>query len=277
MIAYGFILVKFRYPRQYWIIPLFFLASVAAHGFYDFWLLNEKVRSLSILTLFFYFTEILIYVSFINNALNQSVPENYSSSDIILNTQRLASFVAGALVIIFAVEFVSTCFIYGTATGNATLMGSFLSGGYLVFFLSVRLSNIDIIPRQWGKIEFFSGILPSEIMSSAKRGGYNSLIGKKLILRPDVSTGLYAAQLPVTGTVVKRLSVREDNGWFEFKAGSPLLVGVTNHTTLYLHVKNEGEEISREHFAVLGIYVRVFDTEDPKKSKLTFVDWCLAG
>ncbi|HTL81292.1 MAG TPA: PrsW family glutamic-type intramembrane protease, partial [Bacteroidia bacterium] len=275
--AYGFVLVKYRYPKKWWIIPLFFVAAAGAHGFYDFWLLNEKVRSFSIFTLFFFLSEILVYVSFINNALNHSAPENYKQSDIVLNTQRLASFIGGSLVLVFALEYVANCFVYGTQIGNSTLMGSFLSGGYLVFFLAVRLSNIDIIPGEWGRIEFFEGLLPSELMSSRKRAGYNSVVGKKFILRSDVSTGNFAQQLPLAGTMTKRLTIQEDSGWFEFQPEVPVMIGIVQHEFLYIRTKESGETIAQEEPVVIGIFARVQDTFDPQKSKLTFVDWALVG
>ncbi|HTF05040.1 MAG TPA: PrsW family glutamic-type intramembrane protease, partial [Bacteroidia bacterium] len=168
MVAYGFVLYKFRWPTRWWLIPLFFLFATAAHGFYDFWLLNEKVQSLGIITLFFYLSLILIYISFLNNALNQSA-ESEPQEAIAFNSQRLTSTLAGSLILLFAFEYLASCFVYGTAYGNASMTSAFLSGGYLVFFLSVRMSQIKVEPGVWNPIDFLSGLLPSQLLEGRKR------------------------------------------------------------------------------------------------------------
>ncbi|MBI3511021.1 MAG: PrsW family intramembrane metalloprotease [Bacteroidetes bacterium] len=273
IIAYGFILAKFRYPGKLWIIPLFFLAAVFAHGFYDFWLLNEQVRSFSLITLFFYFSEILVYASFINNALNHSVPQVYHASMITLNTQRLASFIAGSLILVFALEYVGNCFVYGTSSGNTSLLSSFLSGGYLLFFLSVRLSNIDIRPNEWGRIEFFAGLFPSQLMRSRKQGGNHSTVGTKFILRRDISSGPFAAHLPLTGTITRKLTIQQDSGWFEFRPDEILSVGMMKHEFIYLRARMQDDQIVAGSTVVAGIYLRMQDPANPEKSKLVFADW----
>jgi protease PrsW len=165
IVAYGFILRRYRWTTRWWLIPLFFILATAAHGFYDFWLLNDKVRSLGVITLLFFLSEILIYISFINNALNQSAEIGGTDDSIHLNAQRLTSVVAGSFILLFAFEYLATCLVYGTTYGNHSLTTAFLSGGYLVFFLSVRLAQIKIEPGKWNRIDFLSGILPSQMYS----------------------------------------------------------------------------------------------------------------
>jgi protease PrsW len=276
IVAYGFVLVRYRYPQHWWIVPVFFLAAVLAHGFYDFWLMNEKMRSLSIVTLFFYLTEILVYVSFLNNALNQTADPLQPGKSFALNTQRLASFIAGALVLVFAIEYAGTCLVYGTSTGNHTLLGSFISGGYLVFFLSVRLSNIDIVPGEWGKIEFFAGLLPSDLLGSSRKKNFNSVIGLRLQFRPDESTGNFSSHLPLAGIVLRRLTIKGYSGWFELRPETPVTIATLAHERLYFRAKEETELVRENEPVTVGIYIRVSDTENPRSSKLIFVDWAVA-
>ncbi|HLG03474.1 MAG TPA: PrsW family glutamic-type intramembrane protease [Bacteroidia bacterium] len=276
IVAYGFVLAKFRWPGRHWLIPAFFLIAVFAHGFYDFWLMNEKVHSLAIVTLFFFLSEILVYVSFLNNALNQSTG-NLQPRDLSFNTQRLASFIAGALVLVFLIEYVGGCMIYGTVIGNQTLLQSFISGGYLIFFLSVRLSNIDIVPGQWAKIEFFTGLLPSELLGKSRKKNYNSVVGLRLRLQHDPSTGALSFQLPITGLVKRRLTIQGDSGWFEFIPDQPLAIGVTAYDVLYFRSKEEDELVQPNEPVTVGLFVRVADFDDPQRSKLVFLDWVMAG
>lgn len=162
--AYGFVLRKYRWPERWWLIPLFFVFAVIAHGFYDFWLLNEKVRSLGIFTLFFFLTEIVIYFSFINSALNQSVTG--TEMPLRFDSAKTTSVLAGAFVLLFTFEYLATCLVYGTRYGNASISAAFLSGGYLVFFISVRMAQVRIQPGKWMRIDYISGILPSHLFSS---------------------------------------------------------------------------------------------------------------
>ncbi len=273
IVAYGFVLVKFRYPKKFWLIPLFFLLAAFAHGFYDFWLLNEKVHRLTIVTLFFFLSEILVYVSFLNNALNQSTNGITQTSSLSLNTQRLSAFIAGALILVFVLEYTGTCLIYGTTIGNQTLMNAFFSGGYLIFFLSVRLSNIDIIPGQWTKIEFFSGILPSEILGGSKKLNQNSVVGLHLVFEIDEQTKNLGPQLPFSGIVKRRLRMKGFSGWFVVELDQPLHLVNKEIKLLYIRAKNSNELISKEEETTVGIFVRAKEGE---KIELAFVDWAVA-
>ena len=273
IVAYGFVLLKFRYPKRWWIVPVFFLLAVFAHGFYDFWLLNDKVHRLAIVTLFFFLSEILVYVSFLNNALNHSTDGITKTSNLSLNTQQLSAFIAGALILVFVIEYTGTCIIYGTTIGNHTLMNSFFSGGYLIFFLSVRLSNIDIIPGQWMKIEFFSGILPSEIMGGSKKLNQNSVVGLRLDFVTDERTKTLAMQMPFSGTVRRRLRMKGFSGWFIVELENNLRVGNVETKMIYIRSKNAGELISKEDETTVGVFVRMNEGE---KVNLVFVDWAVA-
>ncbi|HET6990910.1 MAG TPA: PrsW family glutamic-type intramembrane protease, partial [Bacteroidia bacterium] len=273
IVAYGFVLLKFRYPGKFWLIPVFFIAAVLAHGFYDFWLLNDKVHSLAIVTLFFFLSEMLVYVSFLNNALNQSADGVTKTSALALNTQRLAGFLAGAFLLVFVLEYTGTCFVYGTIIGNQTLANAFFSGGYLIFFLSVRLSNIDILPGEWMKIEFFSGILPSEILGSSKKLNHNSVVGLTLQFLPDESSGEISSQLPLSGIVKRRLTIGGFTGWFELEMENPIVSNEKEIRTIYVRAKNPSELITKDEGTTVGLFFR---TEKEEKISLVFFDWAVA-
>lgn len=165
IVAYGFVLCKFRWKKQYWLIPAFFILAVLAHGFYDFWLLNDRVKVFGIITLFFYLALIVVYYSFIGNALNQSVEESEPERMQRFDAVRITSVFAGAMILLFAFEYIATTIVYGTHYGNLSVQKAFLAGGYLVFFLSIRISRLRIEPQRWKKIDFLSGILPSQVLS----------------------------------------------------------------------------------------------------------------
>jgi protease PrsW len=165
IVAYGFVLCRYRWKKQYWIIPVFFILAAIAHGFYDFWLLNDRVKVFGIITLFFYLALIVVYFSFIGNAINQSVEESQPERMQRFDATRVTSVFAGAMILLFAFEYIATTVVYGTHYGNMSVQKAFLAGGYLVFFLSIRVSRLRIEPQRWKKIDFLSGILPGQFLN----------------------------------------------------------------------------------------------------------------
>ena len=171
IVAYGFILYRYRRQKQFWLIPVFFILAATAHGFYDFWLVNEKVRAYGIITLFFYLSEILVYFSFISNALNQSVQEEDAETMARFDAGRVTSVFAGAMVLLFAFEYIAIAIVYGTTYSNSSILNAFLGGGYLIFFLAIRLAQLRIEPQRWNRIDFLSGILPSQMFGDRPAPG----------------------------------------------------------------------------------------------------------
>jgi hypothetical protein len=139
--------------------------------------------------------------------------------------------------------------------------------------LSVRLSNIDIIPGQWMPIEFFSGILPSELMGGSKKLNQNSVVGLTLVFAADARTNSLALQMPFSGYVRKRLHMQGFSGWFMVELEFPLQIGNEETRLIYIRAENASELISNEEETVVGIFARISDGE---KSKLAFVDWAVA-
>ncbi|MGZ4079153.1 MAG: PrsW family intramembrane metalloprotease, partial [Bacteroidia bacterium] len=175
VVAYGFIIAKFRKKKNVFLtVLLFFFIAAFGHGFYDFWLLNKEVSDFSLFTFICLLTGILVYASFINNALNIS---RTSSDNINLNTGKLASDLAASLIGVFLFEFICLVIIYGPTIGNREFISSTISSGYLILFISVRLSNLDIIPGEWSPIDFFVGLMPTQIIYGDKKPNYNSLVG----------------------------------------------------------------------------------------------------
>ncbi|MCU0431829.1 MAG: PrsW family intramembrane metalloprotease [Bacteroidia bacterium] len=155
--AYGFVLAHNRFNRRWWLVPLFFLLAAFSHGFYDYWLLQREMPALSIFTLLFFLVQIQLYSFFLNNALNQTAQPH----DPPFRNQRLAAFLAGALVLVFVLEYVSVTLVYGSEQGTHTVKTAFLSGGFLVFFLSVHLSNILVVPGAWYPVSVLLSFVPA--------------------------------------------------------------------------------------------------------------------
>ncbi|MFL5763138.1 MAG: PrsW family intramembrane metalloprotease [Bacteroidia bacterium] len=279
IIAYGLVLAKYRYKKSsvlFFVIA--FLIASFAHGFYDFWLLNPEVNSFHIVTFIFLLMGILAYASMINNALNHSLS---SEDNLKLNTAKLAADLAAGLVAVFLFEYICMSFIYGPTIGNREFISSTLTGGYLILFLSVRLSNIDILPEEWFKIEVFVGFMPAQIIYGDKKPNYNSLIGSEFELKAFRQKGILANILPAKGKIIKREKISGNNGWFLVKLDHPLKItkGVTDHVLVRAKSKFElidGRNRTIVSFVAIPSMDKLALTEKRLKDFI-FVDWAVAG
>ncbi len=279
IVAYGLILAKFKYKKH----PLlffagFFLIAVFSHGFYDFWLLNDTANDYYIITFLYLLTSILVYASFINNALNNSTsPEQ----NIQLNSARLSNDLAASLIGIFLFEFLCLSFIYGPTIGNRELITSSLSGGYLILFLSVRLSNIDVFPGDWPRLDFFVGLLPMQIIYGGKKPNYNSALGSNIRLRVLRKKGKLAEVLPVEGEIVKREKISGFTGWFLVKLSKPLPYLKLDKEYILIRAKSPIELIGREEEVIVH-FVSIpdktaLDKSVKKDEDFKFMDWVIAS
>lgn len=272
MVAYGFVLYKFRWPKRWWLIPVFFLLASAAHGFYDFWLINASVKSFSILTLVFYLSEILIYISFINNALNQSADLLLPKEAIAFNSRKLTSVLAGSLILLFAFEYLATCIVYGTTYGNSSIVTAFLSGGYLVFFLSVRMSQIRVEPGKWKRIDFLSGLLPSQLIEAGRRKNNSAIIHQAVQLLPELPSSPWASVFASQIIITRNIVIKQEPNWYEATSEIPLLLHGVTTTTIYLNPVQADEWLTLEETTLVNLYYLTEDAANHDAKKLIFFD-----
>ncbi len=275
-IAYGLVLAKFKHKKsQFLYFLIFFSIAIFSHGFYDFWLLNEIVSEYYLVTFLFLVMSILVYASFLNNALNHSVLPN---SDIKLRTARLASNLSGALIMIFIFEFISVSLVYGPTIGERELVNSVIGGGYMLLFVSVRLSNLDIFPGEWFPVEFFVGLLPLQVISGGRKPDFNSLTGKKIAIESFRKGSKLDAILPIEGIIISRKKIEGFTGWFLVKINKTLSTKAEKEHIL-IKAKDQGElmdEYSKTVIAFSLIPISDAGKEDKKSKDYSFVDWATA-
>jgi RsiW-degrading membrane proteinase PrsW (M82 family) len=279
VIAYGLILAKYKYKKNTFLFFIgFFFIAAFMHGFYDFWLLNKYVSDYYIFTFVCLLTGILVYSSFINNALNNSLT---SSDNLKLNTSKLSADLAAYLIGVFLFEYLCMSFIYGPTIGNREFISSTIGGGYLILFLSIRLSNIDIIPEEWSKIDFFVGLLPAQIIYGDKKPNYNSLIGKKLEFKAFRAKGLLFNILPVSGEIIKREKISGFSGWFLVKLDQPLKINkaVTDH--VLIRAKERQALIENKNNTIISFVaipdMKLLETDSKNMKDFIFIDWAVAN
>jgi hypothetical protein len=229
-IAFGMVLGRFRYGKLQWpFFLLFFALAALMHGVYDFWLINETVSLLAFAAygLFIYAT--FQYAAYLNNALNQSP---ITKGRKILDASGLAVFLTVGLVGILLFEYLGLSLVYGAGIGNFSLTKSLGMGSFLLFFVVLNLSNIDVVQGEW---------IWLRLWNFGTRIAYNRAIGLRMRLLPMLPRGIWEGLLPASGEIVARVSLNGDSRYFLFQFDvAPLLNGFPMEYVL-LRARVEGE------------------------------------
>ncbi|WP_051052754.1 PrsW family intramembrane metalloprotease [Fulvivirga imtechensis] len=151
IIGYGMLLGKYRNmdTRQVKAFFVFFGLAMLAHGFYDFWIINYFVSSLSFLTTLFFLITIHIWFILKNNAINIST---FYDPKVMLDNDRLKWYLVISLSSILMLGYVIVSIVHGLSSGNEYLTKAWLAYGYLVLYLTLSFSRYRIIKGHIGKL-----------------------------------------------------------------------------------------------------------------------------
>ena len=157
-IAYGLYLNKFKAGKYSKILVFlfFYILAITAHGFYDFWIMNEVVSDYNGITTLFFLATIHIWFLMKNNTINNS---NYYSKDLILNNDQLKVYLMISLLSIFMFGYLYVAFVWDAEEANHFFLNSVFAYGYILFYLIATLSNYNIIEGFMRPIRVRLGIL----------------------------------------------------------------------------------------------------------------------
>jgi protease PrsW len=149
IIGYGIMLNQYKWNRDPYVnfFGFFTLASVA-HGFYDFWMINQSVSDFRFITFIFLLVSLSIWNFFQKDALNHSEFFDEAKS---IDRGKLQDYLLYSLAGVLLFEYVALVFKFGPALANKELMSSLYSGTYLIVFLSVSLSEIKLQRGNWAQ------------------------------------------------------------------------------------------------------------------------------
>ncbi len=213
------------------------IASLS-HGMYDFFL-GKQFTEVWIIPFFIVLTSIVVYTSMINNGINNS-PFYIKSKT--LNTDRLGSLLASLLLGVIIFEYVCISYIYGISTGNEGLVMSLLTSWYLLLFLAMRLTGIDIFPGRWEKLKFLSSVNPVAIIMR-KKINYANYIGKELLINGGRKNAVILKYLPLKGKIVRREAVSDYTGWMVVDIDKPITVGKKDYKQIWIRTSEENVPI----------------------------------
>jgi protease PrsW len=204
------------------------IASVS-HGVYDFFCMKQ-FQEVWIVRFLIVLTSIVVYTSMINNGLNNSP---FYLKNKILNTDRLGALLATLLLGIIVFEYICISVIYGIETGNECLIMSLLTSWYLLMFLTVRLTGLDIFPGRWARLKFLSSINPVA-MILFKQINYANYIGKDLVINGGRRDATILKYLPIKGKIIRREAIEEYTGWLVLEIDKPIIVGRKEYRQIWI-------------------------------------------
>ena len=293
-VAYGYVIARFQLKRQsslVWLLPLTFLAGSLAHGIYDFLLFHEYLYVFFI----FFVLAIQFWVIIINNCLNNSANFSYKYA---VRSERSRVYIAMALTVIFAFEYLISGFNTGLYEANVEFLANIPFSGFLIIFFSSNLSTFDLVKGYWRKIYFMgrekrgygaarnSNLLVSwYFVNSINAQNY---VGLKVRLFNDPYNRALAEIFQgssFTGTIVGRIILYEeeiaDPHWFVVHMESPIPFETERGDYIILKLR-EGTDSLPDEEAVPVFLKSIPDAALLKKSKpltsdFPFYGWAFAS
>ncbi|MFL2582507.1 MAG: PrsW family glutamic-type intramembrane protease [Flavobacteriales bacterium] len=272
LIAYGIAIGKFAKKRNWgWYCLFFYALASIFHGFYDFWLINSLARIFSFITFIWLLVSMVVWVSVINNCLNNS----YNRSIIwTYNPEKLNSYLLFGLSAIFLLEYVLVAWRFNADIANAELKKDLSSGFFLLIFLTAKLSKFDVIPNYWAPLKFWDwNTLFSIPRVEPQKFNLQEIIGLKIELRNYGDYGVLSGHLPIRGEVVKRELLSWEKDWYLIKLDEPLKVAWKKQHFILLKTKDENEIFLKRNAQPVQVRLvnKIDDLAKARKRKRDFL------
>jgi RsiW-degrading membrane proteinase PrsW (M82 family) len=181
-----------------------FLLASLAHGFYDFWLINDEFY-LPWVTTVFYIGSLHIWVTLKNNLINNT---NFYRPDISLDRNNIKYKLLSHLVFTIYMGYIAYAVLNGAEEANYFLAYSVMSFLFLVVYLSFSFSSFNIIRGYIAPISFPVKFFLPKVDAYPNYSGIN--IQLKILVRKGI-TETY------NGVLRKRLVLKKDYNWYLFE------------------------------------------------------------
>lgn len=272
LVAYGIVIGKFAKKKNwggYFII--FYFISAIVHGFYDFWLLNDFARTFSFITFIWLLMSMIIWVSIINNCLNNSYNKKVIWT---YNPKKLNAFLLFGLSAIFLFEYMIIGYEFGAAIANTELQKDISSGLFLLIFLTINLSKFDYIPNYWAPLKFWDwSIFMSIPRVDTKFFNLKEIIGSTVNIEAFNNGNPFSQHLPIEGVVVKRELISWEKDWYLIKLSQPLNIGWRKQYFVLVKPK-DGNQIfleKRNQIILVRLVSNIDDLAKKRKNKHDFL------
>ncbi len=200
LIAYGFILYKYK-KKNALVVLLFFLLASLSHGFYDFWLMYEKILFGWMITIIYFFVTISLFATILNNALNNSSLFTYKRT---IDQNKIIKRLLFYYFIVFFATFMIVSIEYGVTAGIHAVVTNMFLVSFIVIVTVVRLSRFRLIKAHWFKLKIE---LPFSISKGDTIGIYKSYI--KVSIKGDSFNDAFMGKYYHDVFLIKPLNVKK--------------------------------------------------------------------
>ena len=221
-LVYGIILSKCKYQKYAWgLVPLYYVLAIVSHGLFDYLLFFNY----EILFAFYFLIITKIFLTYINNALNNSTFFDYH---IKLNTKKTRQFLAVGLSLVFALEHFYSSWYYNRDSLYNQSDIFLLPSIFVLIFLADNFSHFDLVKGQWKVFDL--SINPKKLYSG--EGNYinyrisfsahsNGKTIKKLF--PENTRGLIIDRISIiySSLWTKKNAIIE-NDWYVVQLDEPI-------------------------------------------------------
>ena len=109
------------------------------------------------------------------------------------------------LMAILLFEYIGQGVLFGGKIANYALFRSLGMGGFIMFFVVLNLTYIDVVQGEWFGIRFWN---------FGNRLNFNRAIGKKITLTQARKGSIMSQILPLQGEIIARVKLVTDNRYF---------------------------------------------------------------
>lgn len=222
IITYGLVYFKHvKFDLKGFEFPILLLVASFAHGFYDFWLINETASNFYYLTTIFYLLSIYFWARMINNSLNISPFYNLREQ---FRSSRLKYRIVNLLITTFYFAYVAVFLLSDKVSANKLLLNSWQVNIFVLLFLAFNLSDIKLLKGYVGKVRFknkFAFLVPG-IHSHKSYAGKEVRLFFRDGLRMRKGKEALRPLFPVDAKLERRISIKGDSDCYFIKTERPL-------------------------------------------------------
>lgn len=267
VICYGMAINRFRYNKnKYLMFGLFFLIAAFLHGFFDFWIINQKVSHLGFISIIIVIVQVQIFNILKNNTINQSIYFDEKKS---IDNKNLHDYLFISLTGILLFEFIIQSIRWSPGIATDELLASFKAGTWLIVYMSINLSHITLKKGYWAPVKVN--------IELTERISVDLKVGQLIDLQTLTNNSLTAEYLPNKGTIEKSTVLSDEPCWYLIKLDLPSTSTEYHQDYVFITPKDLSQAVSKtypNYFAIYLIPLSIdFNDVNLKRTELSFCGW----
>lgn len=251
IITYGLIYFRHKnYKLNGLEFPLLLFLASLAHGFYDFWLINEIASSYYFITIIFFLLSMYFWSAMSNNLINISP---YYKARIRFDSRRIKYRIVNMLLTVIYLTYVIYFLFYGVKAANDLLFSSWKLNVFVLLFLSISLSNFKIIP---GKIRSLKNPLNFFLPNIPTSKDY--INNRVHLYIPDVmkmrrNREKHRRLFPMEGKLIRKIIYKGSRTYYLFKLDNAISFHQMNTEIMLVQIISK-REIRKESPLKMKLY-----------------------